>query len=870
MKVTRQFLEKYLRKDDLIFIAENIDLDPSGTKRELTDKIVKHGKLDFYDLEAYLLKDDLKEICDKMGLAVSGTKIELVQRIIDEYKDSSNQFYTEEESNQTPPKKTKPSNMRKYDDLDAVYEKLELVISHEKLMAELDEWNLGFIVTTFQSSKDIQIIFFLKSKKDPLMLVRGDQILNNNHTFDSLTMPKDVFYQKLKEFTSYFPTSNKLFTNDDLTKSYLTINESELKSLLELKDILENLNFQIYVDRNILAKNVSKMRPQIRFVSQGITPLEFDVIAAIGDQEINLSQIDEQSKILQPYVEFQNRFFHVSNFDKFIKIVERIQSSLKKLDNIEKIRLKNGDIGVLPPTLKTELEKDEIEIIPYEYNDISVSEIQVDPAILAKSVSAIKLKDYQKTGVARLLAAMSRKSYNFFLLADDMGMGKTIQTLVSLTYLKLTRKLNNPVLLIVPFVQIFNEWETQIINYAPALNYLIYHSSRHNEISRQTNKIQVNDLVITTIQTFKINFNSFNRYTWDGIIIDEASKCIRNPETQNHRAIIKFVKANPKAFRLALTGTPIENRLQDLWAVFRFLEPGYLLSQKKFHESFGTEELDTSSPKFELLLNLIYPFILYRRRTDFLDLPPLEEIKVSCTLTQKQIVKYKTWVNLFEKSLGTNMEQSGRVNLILKTIIRLKQIANHPASIEEEIDLNTVNKKDSGKVLKLIELLKKHKSQGEKCIIFTQFVNTGKILQKIIKDEFGGPVLFYFGGLTANKRQETQQLFNENPDYWVMVISTHSGSFGLNLQAGTVVIHFDRWWNPAVENQGTARIHRIGQKEKVTAYKLITKGTIEEQIDALLESKLKQNAILEQVSTMNELKAMSNDKLKEILRYKDT
>jgi len=453
------------------------------------------------------------------------------------------------------------------------------------------------------------------------------------------------------------------------------------------------------------------------------------------------------------------------------------------------------------------------------------------------------LRHYQQTGLDWL---NFMKNLGFgALLADDMGLGKTVQILALLEYL---RKNSIKTLLIVPASLICN-WQNEIEKFAPEIKYMIIHKDNKDF------NIQDADLFITTygmvLRTEKLSLT-----TWDLIILDEA-QAIKNAGTKQSKAV-KEIKSK---YRIAMTGTPIENRLSDLWSVFDFLNKGLLGTAKEFGEF--AKSLKENSDGYARLRGIIGPFILRRLKTDkhiISDLPDKIEIKAFTTLTKKQIVLYNSLVKDLEKTLKDDkLSNITRKGIILSSIMKFKQICNHP---DQYLGQKTFDFEASGKFKKLAEICETIHEKHEKVLIFTQFREITTPLSSFLETVFDKTGLVLHGGTNVKKRGEMVEKFNDNEEYIpFMVLSLKAGGVGLNLTSANHVIHFDRWWNPAIENQATDRAFRIGQQKNVMVHKFITEGTIEEKIDKMLEEKQKLSRDIIASSGENYITKMNNEEL---------
>ncbi|MDN5345268.1 MAG: hypothetical protein PWQ18_1382, partial [Clostridia bacterium] len=393
-------------------------------------------------------------------------------------------------------------------------------------------------------------------------------------------------------------------------------------------------------------------------------------------------------------------------------------------------------------------------------------------------------------------------------LADDMGLGKTIQLLALLLHRKEQGLVSGPVLLICP-TSVVGNWQREVARFAPALQVLIHHGGERLSGDSFRQETARYDLVISTYSLASRDEKDLAAVAWDGVVLDEAQN-IKNPEAKQTRSI-RRLKAG---FRIALTGTPVENHLGELWSIMEFLNPGYLGSQPDFRRRFMVPiERYRDQERAARLRNLVQPFILRRLKTDptiIRDLPAKQEIKVFCHLTREQATLYEAVVQDMLQKIdeATGIERKG---LVLATLAKLKQVCNHPAQFLGD---GSVLAGRSGKMARLQEMLEEVLAAGERALIFTQFAIMGQLLQGYLQEAFNREVLFLHGGVPRARREELIRRFQEDGEGPpLFILSLKAGGVGLNLTQANHVFHFDRWWNPAVEDQATDRAFRIGQRK---------------------------------------------------------
>jgi non-specific serine/threonine protein kinase len=441
------------------------------------------------------------------------------------------------------------------------------------------------------------------------------------------------------------------------------------------------------------------------------------------------------------------------------------------------------------------------------------------------------LREYQETGVG-WLAFLSELGLGA-CLADDMGLGKTIQVLALLMALKKKRG-TKPSLLVVPASLLAN-WKSEIQRFAPTLRARFVHPSEtpKDELTRMAEHpdqaVEGTDVVLTTYamllrQTWLLDLG------WQLAVIDEA-QAIKNPSARQTKAV-KKIRASA---RIALTGTPVENRLSDLWSLFDFLCPGLLGSQKKFKD-FVKLLNAREHQRYAPLRQLVQPYILRRLKTDkrvISDLPDKTEVRAFCGLGKRQAALYAKMVGEMADALE-NLDGMQRRGLVLAYLMRFKQLCNHPSQLLGD---GAFRPEDSGKFARLAEICEEVASRQEKALIFTQFREMTEPLSAFLGEVFGRDGLILHGSTAVKRRQRLVEQFQRDDGPPFFVLSLKAGGTGLNLTQASHVIHFDRWWNPAVENQATDRAFRIGQHRNVLVHKFVCRGTIEERIDALIEEK---------------------------------
>lgn len=481
------------------------------------------------------------------------------------------------------------------------------------------------------------------------------------------------------------------------------------------------------------------------------------------------------------------------------------------------------------------------------------------PQIPQPSAFRGELRPYQQTGLS-WLAFLDRFGLGA-CLADDMGLGKTIQLIALLQHERERRRPGaaiGPTMLIVP-TSVVSNWVRELERFAPEITVEVHHGPERLTGEAFTKRARDVDVVITTYALVSRDQDTLAQARWRRVVLDEA-QYIKNPPTKQ-TAAIRSLKADR---RLALTGTPVENRLSELWSIMEFCNPGYLGPAKEFRRRFAIPiERHRDQRRAETLRHLVQPFILRRLKTDrkvISDLPACVETREYATLSSEQAALYESTVNGMLEQIDRS-EGMQRRGLILATLVKLKQICNHPAQLlREPIDHAAAGRgrdatvipaaggdgaspvielsRRSGKTRRMLELLEEVVATDGKALVFTQFRRMGHLLSAMIQNELDCQTQFLHGGSSRVQRQEMIDRFQDPAGGMpVFILSLKAGGLGLNLTAANHVFHFDRWWNPAVENQATDRAFRIGQTQTVHVHKFVCLGTLEERIDQMIEQK---------------------------------
>lgn len=572
---------------------------------------------------------------------------------------------------------------------------------------------------------------------------------------------------------------------------------------------------------------------------------------AIGDETVSREEWQKLVEAKQPLIQFRGEWVELD--------LAQMEKTLKFWDE----QGKNEQSMTLMELLQRQAEADEA----LEVERDATLERMLQQLTDKTSVTPIEelagfegtLREYQKRGVA-WLSFLEQVGLNG-CLADDMGLGKTVQVIARLVQERQDEAKVRPTLLIAP-TSVLGNWQKEVSRFAPHLRSQVHHGGNRVQESKVFKQVAADvDVLITSYTLVRKDAKLFNGVDWQRIVLDEAQN-IKNPKTAQTKAILKLKAQH----RLALTGTPVENRLLDLWSIFNFLNPGYLGKQNQFRKSFEVPiQRNNSLREATTLKNLVEPFILRRLKTDksiIKDLPDKIEQKVYCNLTKEQASLYQAVVKEVEKSLAES-EGIQRKGLILSTLTRLKQICNHPRQFLQ--DESEFSPERSHKLSRLTDMLDEVIAEGESVLIFTQFRDIGDAMEQYLRHSYRYPTYYIHGATSRQRRDRMIQEF-QHPDTppSIFILSLKAGGVGITLTKANHVFHFDRWWNPAVENQATDRAFRIGQEKNVFVHKFVTLGSLEERIDQMIEDKQK---LAESVVGSDEswLTELDNDTFKDLI-----
>lgn len=547
----------------------------------------------------------------------------------------------------------------------------------------------------------------------------------------------------------------------------------------------------------------------------------FDYQVSVNDVTLSEEEFLEYVRLKEPFIRIRGKWMYW-DVEKAEKLKEHLETKKSSMSYFQAMQL----------FIQTAGEEDEELTIHWEKNieqqliDLYNKRFRIyDSPVNLKG----ELRPYQQEGMSWLLH-MREMGFGA-CLADDMGLGKSIQTIAYLLALAEQNKLTKSFLLICP-TSLIGNWSRELTQFAPQLSYYIHHGTNRLEEEQLAQRLNEYSIVITSYSLAFRDIELFSAFEWEGLILDEAQQ-VKNIETKQRKAIKKIKSAH----RIALTGTPIENRLTELWSIIDLLNHQYLGSFKRFKETFVKSiEGEDNKTRLEELQQLISPFLLRRKKSDQalqLQLPKKQEQTYYIGLTVEQASLYQGVIQQLFHSFD-RLSQMERRALILSSLTKLKQICNHPAQfLKEQGPL--ADRSEKWELLNT--LVEQITEREEKVLIFTQYKEMGLLLQKGLSEKYGKEISFLHGSLQRHKREEMIEDFKNNQENNIFILSLKAGGVGLNLTAANHVIHYDRWWNPAVEKQATDRVYRIGQTEDVTVHTFITKGTLEEKINKIIMQK---------------------------------
>lgn len=678
---------------------------------------------------------------------------------------------------------------------------------------------------------------------------------------------RDVQSQMLQLLKQYVPTDDEHFI-------HTTLNDQQVRDFLRSEFIyLQALGFEIVLPGWLKELKESRMTVQANASTAsnyksaaGLDEiLTFDWKLSLDGHAVSVSDFEKMVA--------DNREFIRAGTD-WIRVDAAWMQEIRSL--MEKAETENWTVRDLlfkdlsqQLTIPVEMEEDDDRDDPLiqfglqqslkEYVQKIVDK-QGIPDVATPQLLRADLRPYQQVGFNWLVFMRDQKFGA--CLADDMGLGKTVQLISYLLHVYETA--TKPTMIICP-TSVLGNWQKELERFAPSLKtYLHYGPKRLKKENLQATLEKENvQIILTTYGTVTQDIDLLETMSFANVTLDEAQN-IKNMNTKQSKAIRKLNGEH----HIALTGTPVENRLSELWAIFDFIYKGYLGSFSRFQEQFiAPIERDQSEEVKEMLRRKIQPFLLRRTKSDpdlQLNLPDKVEQREYCPLTEEQAVLYESYIQetLHKLETLTGFERKG---LILKMLGKLKQLCNHPALyLKEPFEEAADMMQRSEKLERIVDLGAEIVQNGEQCLIFTQYIEMGHLMQHCFSELYDIDVPFLTGSMPKQQRDHFVEAFQRG-EFPIFILSLKAGGTGLNLTAASHVLHADRWWNPAVENQATDRAYRIGQTQFVHVHKFLTTGTIEEKIDALLTEK---QALSEQlIQSSNWITDLGDDELRDLLQF---
>ncbi|MEN3538262.1 SNF2-related protein [Microbispora sp. ZYX-F-249] len=578
--------------------------------------------------------------------------------------------------------------------------------------------------------------------------------------------------------------------------------------------------------------------------------VDFRAELAVGDETISATELAELARLKVPLVRLRGQWVELDarQLGAALKAVERRGSGQMTVGEVIQEVVHGGD--------------DELPLVEVDADGLlgdllsGEADRRLEPVATPAAFHGT-LRPYQERGLA-WLDFMSRIGLGG-ILADDMGLGKTAQTLSLLTKERESGERAGATLLVCP-MSLLTNWQKEAARFAPSLDVYLHHGAGRLRGEELAARVAGADLVLTTYGTALRDRDALAGFTWARVVCDEA-QAIKNAAAGQAQA----VRSLPARTRLALTGTPVENHLAELWSIMEFCNPGLLGSARAFRDRYQEPiERHGDETATAALKRATGPFVLRRLKTDktiISDLPDKLEMKVWCTLTPEQASLYQAVVeDMIGKISGSEgIERRGNV---LAAMAKLKQVCNHPAHLLKDGSRLAGR---SGKLARLEELAEEIVSEGDKALVFTQYAEFGSMLQPYLAAHLDRPVLWLHGGLPKKTRDALVERFQTADEPVLFLLSLKAAGTGLNLTAANHVIHVDRWWNPAVEDQATDRAFRIGQTRNVQVRKFVCAGTLEERIDEMIERK---KALADSVVGTGEdwIAGLSTAELRELFR----
>jgi non-specific serine/threonine protein kinase len=712
-----------------------------------------------------------------------------------------------------------------------------------------------------------ELELLLQAVDDPSLLVEASTVWESAEATQKtlerhLDRPQETLLEELGRVASLYPTLKAAL--DEATPTALELTASEADEFLrEHAAVLEQAGVGVILpawwnepERRLGARltadspNSTSTESSVGGIGvDQLCDVRWDVV--LGGETLSEAELEELAALKRPLVRVRGEWVSLreSDIEKALELYEK--SANDEMTVAEALQadteLAETDTGL--PVVDRQFDGTLADLFEADL------EAWVTDAETPTGFDG-QLRPYQKRGLGwiRYLEALGFGG----CLADDMGLGKTIQVLARLVEERTNDDTSGPTLVVCP-LSVVGNWKHETRAFAPQLEVYVHHGTDRRSGSGLRDAIAAHDVVVTTYGVVRNDIDELREIQFHRVVLDEAQK-IKNTGAKRTQA----VRALSTRHRLALTGTPVENRLSELWSIMEFCNPGMLGTETAFRDAFARPvERHGDERKLEQLRHLIRPFVLRRSKTDETvvdDLPAKIETKEYCTLTDEQATLYKAATDelLGEVEQASDMERRGKV---LQLINALKAICNHPRQYHED-GSQLVGR--SGKLTRLEDLATEILAGDDRALVFTQYTSMAELIRQYLQERLGRRVLYLHGGTPQERRDEMVERFQSPDGPPFFLLSLRAGGTGLTLTAANHVIHYDRWWNPAVEDQATDRTYRIGQTDDVQVHKLICEGTVEEAIDRTIEQK---RELADQVLAEGEewLTELSNEEIRELV-----
>jgi SNF2 family DNA or RNA helicase len=709
--------------------------------------------------------------------------------------------------------------------------------SHSDADAEDTQVSTGDVAAVSPHGWELELL--LQAADDPSLLVEASTVWKSTEATTEvlerhLDRPQETLLEELGRAASLYPALESAL--DEATPTTLELTATEANEFLREKaEVLEQAGFGVVLpawwnepERRLGAQLTAESEESSSESSVGgigveqLCEFRWDVV--LGDERLSKDDLEELAALKMPLVRVRGQWVSLQEGD--------IENALELYNETEDGEMTvaealQADTGLTDTDHGLPVVDRQFEGALADLFDTDL-EAWIDDAGTPHGFDG-QLRPYQKRGLGWLSYL---EEFGFGgCLADDMGLGKTIQILARLVEERVDGQSLGPTLVVCP-LSVVGNWKHEANEFAPQLQVYVHHGTERASGDTLDEALTNHDMIVTTYGVVRNDIEQLRDIQFHRVILDEAQK-IKNTSAKRTQAI----RTLSARHRFALTGTPVQNRLSELWSIMEFCNPGLLDSETAFRETFARPiERYGDEHKADTLRRLIRPFILRRSKTDeriIDDLPAKIESKEYCNLTEEQATLYKAATDelLGQVEQASNMERRGKV---LQLINALKAICNHPRQYHED-GSQLVGR--SGKLARLEDLATEILASDDRALIFTQYTSMAELLRQYLQDQLGRRVLYLHGGTPKGKRDEMVERFQSPDGPPLFLLSLRAGGTGLTLTAATHVIHYDRWWNPAVEDQATDRTYRIGQTDDVQVHKLICEGTVEEAIDQTIEQK---------------------------------